>query len=201
MKERLMSILRNRETGTQDFRNAAHKLATLLVFKCDPLIPKISKTINTPLEQTEGCFLKEPPLLIPILRSGIALLPAFIQFYPHSSVGFVGAKRNEHTTLAELYYQKFPAFGKETPILILDPMVATGGSAILAVKALKNIGALEEQIILVSFIAAEEGLANVNKTHPRVRQIIAQIDKNLDPNKFIVPGLGDFGDRYFGTPG
>lgn len=181
------------------FRYAADQLATILAVECDALFPKSTIFVETPLAQTHGVRVKHEPVLVPILRSGITLLPAFMRLHPNASIGFIGVRRHEKTALPELYYKNLPPFTKDNPILLLDPMLATGGSATLAVSILKEAGATEKQITLISFVAAPEGITRFQEECPEVGLVIAQVDDKLDEHKFIVPGLGDFGDRFFGT--
>lgn len=199
MKETLITILRNRNTSTEQYRQATDQLGTVLAAECDNLFLKVTMSVDTPLARTQGVCLKCQPVLVPILRSGLVLLPPFIRFYPGASIGFIGMRRDEKTAIAELYYTKLPPFNRDNPILLLDPMIATGGSAALAVKVLKAAGAVEKQITLIAFIASPDGIARFQKECPEVGLAVAQVDEGLDDQKRIIPGLGDFGDRYFGT--
>ncbi len=200
MKKTLITTLRNKNCSIEEYRQATDLLGTVLAIESDALFPKATVFVDTPLMQTHGTAFKHDPLLIPILRSGLVLLPPFMRFYPKASVGFIGVRRDELTAIPELYYIKIPAFKPETPILVLDPMIATGGSASLAIKKIKALGASEKQITLISFIASPEGIAVLQKECPDVNIVIAQVDEGLNDKKWITPGLGDFGDRYFGTP-
>jgi len=199
MKKALITTLRNRNTSTEQFRQASDQLGTVLAMECDALFPKATIFVDTPLARTSGEYLKNKFVLVPILRSGLVLLPPFMRFYLEATVGFIGMRRDEITAIPELYYTKLPPFNHENPILLLDPMIATGGSASLAVKVLKSAGAIEKQITLVAFIASPEGIMHFQKECPEVGLVVAQIDEGLDEQKRILPGLGDFGDRYFGT--
>lgn len=199
MKRTLITILRNRNSTIEQFREASDQLGTVLAVECDALFPKTATFVDTPLARTHGVRFKHESVLVPILRSGLVLLAPFIRFHPKASVGFIGARRDEKTAIPELYYMKLPAFGPHDPILLLDPMIATGGSATLAVKVLKDAGALEKQITLISFIASPEGVTRFQKECPEVGLVVAQIDEGLNDQNWIIPGLGDFGDRYFGT--
>lgn len=198
MKEALITILRDKNTSLEAFRHAADELAGVLAIEASASIPKTAIQVETPLGMTKGTAFNKEILLIPILRSGLVLLNPFLHFYPAASVGFVGAARDEATAKAHLYYTHLPKFKEEHVIFILDPMIATGGSACLCFSLLKNLGAKESQIHLVSYIAAPEGIAHIHKEYPQITLHIAKIDDGLDANKWIVPGLGDFGDRYYG---
>lgn len=199
MKKTLITILRNRNTSPEQYRQATDQLGTVLAVECDTLFPKATLFIDTPLGRTHGVCFKHEPLLVPILRSGLVLLPPFMRFHPGASIGFIGTRRDEKTSIPELYYTKLPSFNQDTPVLLLDPMIATGGSAALAVKVLKSAGALEKQITLIAFIASPDGISRFQKECPEVGLVVAQVDEGLDEQKRIIPGLGDFGDRYFGT--
>lgn len=200
MKKTLITILRNRDTSIEQFRQATDLLGTVLAVECDALFPKAAMFVDTPLAHTHGVCFKHEFVLVPILRSGLVLLPPFMRFHPRASVGFIGTRRDEKTAIADLYYIKLPPFTPDNPILLLDPMIATGGSASLAVKVLKEAGAVEKQITLIAFIASPDGITHFQKEYPEVSLVVAQVDDGLDVQKRIIPGLGDFGDRYFGTP-
>lgn len=171
MKEKFLKILRDRSTSRVSFREAADKLSHLM-----------AQEIHV-----------ENAALVPILRAGIALLPAFLQKYPAAPIGFLGIRRDEKTAIPHLYYEKIPPLPDQ--ILILDPMLATGGSANLAIERLKAKGG--KHIRLITIIASQEGVRFIREKHPDVKLYSVAIDETLDADKFIVPGLGDFGDRYF----
>lgn len=199
MKKTLITILRNRNTSVEQFRQATDQLGTVLAVESDALFPKATQLVDTPLAQTYGVRFKHEPVLVPILRSGLVLLPPFLRFHPKARVGFIGTRRDEKTAIPELYYSNLPQFNADSPILLLDPMIATGGSAALAINVLKKAGAVEKQITLIAFIASPEGIMRFQKECPEVGLVVAQVDEGLDEKKRIIPGLGDFGDRYFGT--
>lgn len=199
MKKTLITVLRNRNTSIEKYRQAADQLATVLAVECDTLFNKAALIVDTPLARTKGVCIKHEPVLVPILRSGLVLLPPFMRFHPGAGIGFIGTRRDEKTAIPELYYTKLPPFNHDNPILLLDPMIATGGSATLAVQVLKSAGAIEKQITLISFIASPDGIARFQKDCPEAGLMVAQVDEGLDEKKRIIPGLGDFGDRYFGT--
>lgn len=199
MKRALITVLRDRNSTIEQYRQATDQLGTVLAVECDALIPKSTVFVDTPLARTHGVRFKHDVVLVPILRSGLVLLPPFLRFHTHARVGFIGTRRDEKTAKAHLYYSNLPAFSTETPILLLDPMIATGGSASLAIQVLKEAGAHEKQITLIAFIAAPDGLTHIQKNHPEAGIVVAQVDDGLDAHQRIIPGLGDFGDRYFGT--
>lgn len=175
--------LRNRKTSTKDFRVAAHAIAHVLADET------AHRARNAKAKRV---------ILVPILRAGLALLPAFLEKFPEARVGFIGLKRNEKTFKTKKYYQNIPTISKNDRIIVLDPMLATGGSAVVAMGELIEAGAREENISFVGVISAPEGLANLQKHFPHIDTVIAVHDEGLNKHKYIVPGLGDFGDRYFG---
>lgn len=195
----LISILRNKNTTSLEFRRASEQLASILAFQVAELLDEQAVSIQTPLAQTQGFKIKNSIALVPILRSGLALLPSFLQCYPHATIGFIGMRRHEITAIPENYYSNLPVFNKEDTIIVLEPMLATGGSLSVALQLLLEKNVPEEKIIVANVIASPEGYALLTKKFPKVRFLIAQMDEALNEYKFIVPGLGDFGDRYFGT--
>ncbi len=166
MKELLISILRNRDTSMEEFRSAATKLATLLACESGPFVNGVEVAIETPLGTAKGKEVKGQVVLISILRAGLTFLSPFLDFYPEALVGFVGARRDEKTAEPHLYYTKLPPLSPEDSILLLDPMLATGGSSSLAVKLIKEAGGKGNNITLISAIAAPEGVDRLKKEHP-----------------------------------
>ena len=199
MKPFLLTLLRDAQTTSLDFREATHQLAMLLAAEAGNLIPLSSKPVHTPLASSPGAILSARIVLIVILRAGLALLPSFQKLFPDAPIGFFGIRRDEKTAAPHLYYENLPTLSETDWILLLDPMLATGGTACLSLEHLRKAGASPAQTILVSVIAAEEGIKSVNSQFPAVSIVTAGIDPSLNAKKFIVPGLGDFGDRYFDT--
>lgn len=199
MRDLLLTILRDKNTGATDFRKAADDLAMILASETVHCLEKQKISIQTPLAKTTGHKIKSNIVIVPILRAGLALLPAFLKTFPDASVGFIGLKRDEKTYEANLYYKNIPKISAKDNVIILDPMLATGGSLVEAIKILLAGGAKENKIIYIGVVSAPEGLANLKKHFPKVKTIIAAHDQNLNKNKYILPGLGDFGDRYFKT--
>lgn len=197
MRELLLTILCDKKTSTADFRKAANDLAVILANETAHCLEKQKISIRTPLAKTAGYKIKNNIVLVPILRAGLALLPEFSKTFPDASVGFIGLKRDEKTYEAKLYYKNLPQISLKDNVVILDPMLATGGSLVEAIKILKSAGAKEEKIIYVGVVSAPEGLSNLKKHFPKIRTIIAARDQKLNKHKYILPGLGDFGDRYF----
>lgn len=199
MKQLLISILRNKNTTISEFRDASAKLALIMAAELAKHLEKVKMEINTPIAQTEGEKLKSNLVFIPILRSGLSILPAFLRYYPNSNVGFVGLKRDEVTAKPNLYYKNLPKINDSDQVVILDPMIATGGSGSKAIEIIKEHGIKDEKIIFVAIISSTTGIQKLNTDHPKIKVICAQEDKELNDNFYIVPGLGDFGDRFFGT--
>lgn len=197
MKETLLTLLRDQSTPLHPFRAAADQLAQILAFESAQWLAKKECKVQTPLGTAHGHTIGEIPLLVPILRAGLVLLPAFLQVYLRAPVGLLGIRRDEATAHPKLYYQNLPSISGENPVFILEPMIATGGSAKLAIELLQKMGA--KQIRIISVLGSQEGVDRLKKEHPEVILQIAQIDPKLNAERMIVPGLGDFGDRYFGT--
>jgi len=182
-----LSTLRDRKAPTKDFRKAAHEIAAILSKEALRRVRKEKVTASRNV------------VLVPILRAGLALLPAFLEKFPEASVGFIGLKRNEKTLKPKAYYQNIPKISKSDKVIVLDPMLATGGSAVVGIRALVEAGAQEKNITFVGVISAPEGLEKLQMSFPLVDTLIAVHDEKLDKTGYIVPGLGDFGDRYFGA--
>ncbi len=200
LKDSLVTRLRDREVGTTEFRRTARRLGTLLAAEAAEHLRYEAETVVTPLNvPAEGASRVGKLILVPILRSGLALLDSFLDYFDDATVGMVGLKRDEATAIADIYYRNVPSIGVADSVILLDPMIATGGSAAEAIKILIEAGATQEQIVFVCVITAPEGLARIRDVYPNVRIIGGTHDPGLNPNKFIDPGLGDFGDRYFGT--
>jgi uracil phosphoribosyltransferase len=197
MRESLLTILRDEKTPVDQFRQAAHQLADLLAAEATAFVAEEPKMVKTPCGQAKGMEALQRVVLVPILRAGLAMLPSFLKIFPRASVGFFGIRRDEATAKPQLYYEELPALKSTDLIFILDPMIATAGSLLLAVDRLASRGA--SQIVLVGIIGATEGLEKLAFQHPDLDMIVAGEDPQLNSKKFIVPGLGDFGDRYFGN--
>ncbi len=189
--------LRDVHTGTDIFRRHARLLALILAFHVLEDLPMREVRVQTPLEEMSGHVLDRSVIFVPVLRAGLAMLDAMSDFVPGSKVGFVGLERDETTAIAHSYYQKLPAQLADAEAIILDPMLATGGSALATIELLKQNRA--STIRLACVLAAPEGIALLNERHPDVRVFTTVIDRGLNEKKYILPGLGDFGDRYFGT--
>lgn len=189
--------LRSVETETDSFRRHARLIAQVLALDVLEDLPTREVPVRTPIEETTGRVLDRPVILVPVLRAGLALLEAMSDFVPGSRVGFVGLERDETTAVARSYYQKLPPQLAGTEVIILDPMLATGGSALATIELLLEQRATS--IRLACVVTAPEGIEAVLTAHPTVRIHTATVDRCLNEHKYIVSGLGDFGDRYFGT--
>ena len=196
MRESLLTLLRDEKTPVETFRQASHQMAALLAAEASALVTEDPKIVKTPVGEAEGASISQRVILVPILRAGLALLPAFLSFFPHAPIGFIGIRREETTAKPQLYYENIPALKPTDLVLILDPMIATAGSALLAIDHLIKKGA--SQLALIGIVGSREGLEKVENAHPDITMIVAAEDPELSSRKFIVPGLGDFGDRFFG---
>jgi len=192
-----VSHLRDVRTKPALFRTLTNHLTLLLAWEATRDLPLRAVEVETPLERTEANVLAgEPLVIVPILRAGLGMLPSLVKMFPEVSVGYIGLARDHTTAIASSYYCKLPPVaGRRT--LIVDPMLATGGSACQAIEAVKEAGGTDIRLLCV--VAAPEGVAEVNARHLDVPIIGAALDRALNANKYIVPGLGDFGDRLYGT--
>ncbi|TSC68873.1 MAG: uracil phosphoribosyltransferase [Parcubacteria group bacterium Gr01-1014_66] len=198
MKELYLSALRNRETKTDEFRRASDQLAQLLCAETQAKLADSRIEIQTPVGTTMGIAVSNSIMVVSILRAGLALLPAFTHAIPNLPVGLLGLERDEETAQARVYYKKFPRKISRRAV-ILDPMLATGGSACMAVEVLIQAGYTREQIYFTGVVAAYEGFNRLAAVIPIKNIVVGAVDPALNAQKYIVPGLGDYGDRYFGT--
>jgi uracil phosphoribosyltransferase len=189
--------LRDRTTRTSHFRRLAHRMSLLLAIEATQDLPSCPKRVDTPLEAADGQALEADIVVVPVLRAGLGMVEAVLELIPHARVGHIGLQRDEHTAVASQYYAKLPRDLSNSTALVVDPMLATGGSAVSAVTALQRAGA--HDIRLLCIVAAPEGIAAVEATHPSVHIYTPVVDRELNAQKFILPGLGDFGDRLYGT--
>jgi uracil phosphoribosyltransferase len=188
--------LRDRETEPEEFRELARKLITLLVYEATADLPVRHGLVQTPLKQAAATYVEDEVVAIPVLRAGLGLLGPVLELLPRVSVGYIGLERDEETAVARIYYNKLPKLAGKVPML-LDPMLATGGSASQALDLIKAAGGQNPRMLCV--VAAPEGVRVVEQRHPEVRIYTAALDEGLNDRAYIVPGLGDFGDRLFGT--
>lgn len=192
-----MAILRNEATTQRLFKESLDEIVTLMAFEVTKNLELVTYDVKTPLQVTTGHKLKKPVVLVPILRAGLGFLDGMRKLMPDALVGHIGMARNEETLMPEEYYAKFPSCLPEATVIVLDPMLATGGSACDALEALKQRGATD--LRMVSLVGAPEGLEKLEKEHSDVPVYLAVLDEKLNENGYILPGLGDAGDRLFGT--
>lgn len=192
----LLTVLRRVETDPPEFRQTAERLGYLLVAEALADMPTDDVEITTPLETTVGQHLHRPVVAVAVLRAGLGLLESVLTLVPDAAIGFAGVQRNEETAEPMEYYTKFPTL-EGARVLILEPMLATGGSLSWAIDNVKANGATD--ITAVCVVAAPAGVERMSSDHPDVRIVAASLDRELDPSFYIAPGLGDMGDRLFGT--
>ena len=192
-----LTQLRRKETCTKDFRHLTNEIAGLMAYEITGDIPLQETTVETPLGKCETQEVAHEIVLVPILRAGLGMVDGIRRMIPTAKVGHMGLYRNEETLEPVTYYAKFPENMSGSTVMVLDPMLATGGSASAAITELKKRGA--ENIKLVCIVGAPQGVQKVEAVHPDVEIILAGLDAGLNEMGYIVPGLGDAGDRMFGT--
>lgn len=195
--QRDLSILRDHRTPGERFREALSRVSALMAYEVTKDLPLESFSLRTPLGKTRGFRLSREIVLVPILRAGLGMVEGFLKFLPEAKVGHIGLYRDEKTLKPVDYYSKFPKTLGNSLVLLLDPMLATGGSASASVGFMKQKKAT--LIRIVCLVAAPEGVHRMKKDHPDVPIFAAALDRKLNRNGFILPGLGDAGDRIFGT--
>jgi len=191
-------MLRDRTTEPSRFRRLTHRLSVILTIEATRNLPMMLARVDTPLESAQGEALQANLVVVPVLRAGLGMAEAVLTLLPHARVGHVGLQRDERTAVAERYYAKLPQGIAGSTALIVDPMLATGGSALATIALLQQAGVRD--IRLLCIVAAPEGLAAIEAAHPALPIFTAVVDRELNAQKFILPGLGDFGDRLYGTP-
>jgi uracil phosphoribosyltransferase len=189
--------LRDQRTTPERFRQLAGRISVFLAAEALREVPTMPATVQTPLGPAEGRRCHADIVLAPVLRAGLGMLPGMLELVPHARVGHIGLQRDERTAAASKYYAKLPPRLDDSYVLMIDPMLATGGSAVAALDMLTRAGA--RHIRLVCIVAAPEGVAAVEAAFPDVPIYTPVVDERLNDHKFIVPGLGDFGDRLYGT--
>lgn len=188
--------LRERGTEPEEFRALARRIITFLVFEATADLPSRRAVVQTPLQEAAVSVIDRDVVAIPVLRAGLGILGPVLELLPRVAVGYIGLERDEETAVARIYYQKLPNLAGKVPLL-LDPMLATGGSAAQALDLIEEAGGRGTRMLCV--VAAPEGVRRVEERSPDVHVYTAALDEGLDARAFIVPGLGDFGDRLFGT--
>lgn len=192
-----LSVMRDRDTPHGVFRQALYEAAAIMAVEVARDLPLRDVEIQTPLEPTHGRRIRDEVTVVPVLRAGLGMVEGFLRLVPDARVGHLGIQRDDEDHAPVDYYERLPPGMPDTRVYVLDPMLATGGSAIAAVNHLKRAGA--RQVELVCLVAAPEGLKALEAAHPDVLVWTAAIDRELDGNAYIRPGLGDAGDRVFGT--
>jgi uracil phosphoribosyltransferase len=192
----IVTHLRDRTTKPVTFRTLTYQIGLLLAVEATRQLPTRQCTIETPLETHQGSVLAQTLAIVPILRAGIGMVQPFTDLFPDIQVGYVGFERDHETAIAHNYYRKLPALDQKWT-LILDPMLATGGSAVQAIQLVKASGARKCAVACV--VAAPQGVAAVEAIDPDIAIYAAALDRELDERRYILPGLGDFGDRLYGT--
>jgi uracil phosphoribosyltransferase len=195
--KRDLTMLRNKKTPSYQFRAILRRTASMMAYEVTRDIQLKEIEIHTPLEKTKGAVVDQHIVLVPILRAGLGLVGGFVEVIPNAHVGHIGLFRDEATLKPVEYYFKVPRNLDRALVLLLDPMLATGGSAAAAISYLKERGA--STIRLVNLVSAPEGVRQVRKAHPDVVMYTCALDRELNKRGFILPGLGDAGDRIFGT--
>jgi len=192
-----LARLRDKRTHPQEFRRLLGEIASLMIYEATRNFRLKKISVETPLATAGGFQLEREVVLVPVLRAGLGMLDSILQLIPHARVGFIGLKREETTLRAQFYYKSFPKNVGDFEIVLIDPMLATGGSSVAAIDLLVEQGA--KHIRVVNLVAAPEGIRRVREHYPRVPIFTAAVDKKLNERGYIVPGLGDAGDRLFGT--
>lgn len=192
-----LARLRDRQTQPPEFRRLLAETASLMIYEATRSFAVRRISVETPLAVTSGFQLKREVVLVPVLRAGLGMLDSILQLIPHARVGFIGLRREETTLKALFYHKSFPKNLGDFEVILIDPMLATGGSALAALDLLTEQGA--KHVRLVNLVAAPRGVQTVRKSYPKVPIFTAAVDKKLNERGFIVPGLGDAGDRLFGT--
>ena len=192
----ILTHLRDRTTKPALFRNLSYQLSLILALEATRDLETVEKQIETPLAPHTGRVLARSLVVVPILRAGLGMVQPFQDVFPDISVGYIGLERDHETAEARSYYCKLPPVA-DTRTIVVDPMLATGGSAAKALSLVKDNGARD--VSLVCILGSPEGVETVSRAHPEVPIILGVLDESLNANKYIVPGLGDFGDRLYGT--
>lgn len=192
-----LTVLRDKRTKRQEFRQTLSEIAMLMTYDITRNIPVSEVDVETPLEKTKGVQLNKDVTLVPILRAGLGMIDGILELLPDARVGHIGVYRDKKTLLPVEYYLKLPENVKETFVILVDPMLATGGSAVAAIEILKKRGI--EDLNFLCLVAAPEGVKMVHERFPEVNIFTAALDRQLNDHGYILPGLGDAGDRLYGT--
>jgi uracil phosphoribosyltransferase len=194
----VITHLRDKSTKPATFRTLCYQISLLLAIEATRDLPLEEKSVETPLETVTGHVISHQPLVVvPILRAGLGMVQPFLDIFPDVSVGYIGLERDHTTAVARSYYCKLPTMTERSRVLLIDPMLATGGSAVQAIAVLQAQG--PTNISLLSIVSSPEGVAAVEAAHPNLPIFTAALDRELNDRRYILPGLGDFGDRLYGT--
>lgn len=192
-----LTRLRDRRTAPQEFRRILSEVAALIIYEATRSFAVKAVSVTTPMARARGSVLRREVILVPVLRAGLGMMDSILQLIPHARVGFIGLKREEKSLRALFYHKSLPRDLTDFEVILIDPMLATGGSAVSAMELLTELGA--KQVRLVNLVAAPEGIQKVHSHFPNLPIFTAAIDQKLNRNGFIIPGLGDAGDRLFGV--
>lgn len=192
-----LTRLRDERTGPQEFRRVLGEVAALMIYEATRKFALTPGKVRTPLATARGFRLKREVVLVPILRAGLGMLDSILQLIPHARVGFIGLKREETTLKAQFYHKSLPSDLSRFEVILIDPMLATGGSAVAAMDLMTDLGL--KRASLVNLVAAPEGIAHVREHYPALPIYTAAVDARLNKRGYILPGLGDAGDRLFGV--
>ncbi|WP_276886855.1 uracil phosphoribosyltransferase [Allobaculum stercoricanis] len=192
-----LTIMRDKNTSTKDFRDNLDEIGSLMVYEVTRDLPLVDVEVETPMCKMTGAKLAKDVIVVPILRAGLGMTAGIMNLIPTAKVAHVGLFRDEETLEPHTYFEKYPKNIADAYVVVVDPMLATGGSSVAAIDMVKKQGA--KNIKLVCLVGAQEGVDNVEKHHPDVDIYLAALDDHLSETGYIVPGLGDAGDRIFGT--
>ncbi|HOA77844.1 MAG TPA: uracil phosphoribosyltransferase [Bacilli bacterium] len=192
-----LALIRDEKTGTKDFRQTVAEVAMLMAYEVTRDLPTRKMSVKTPVGLAEVYVLAKEVVIVPILRAGLGMVDSITTLIPTAKVGHIGVYRDERTLEPHEYYAKLPGIVSEASVLVVDPMLATGGSVKHAIDILKSKGVTD--ISYVGLVGAPEGVRKIQQSHPDVNIFLAALDEKLNEHGFIVPGLGDCGDRLFGT--
>jgi uracil phosphoribosyltransferase len=192
-----LARLRDKRTGPQEFRRVLSEVAALMLYEATRSFAVQPVMVQTPLARARGSQLRREVVLVPVLRAGLGMLDSILQLIPHARVGFIGLKREEKTLRATFYHKSLPPDLRRYEVILIDPMLATGGSAVAAMDLLAELGG--NHVRLVNLVAAPEGIRHVRLHYPRLPIFTAAVDRKLNGRGYILPGLGDAGDRLFGV--
>jgi uracil phosphoribosyltransferase len=192
-----LTRLRDKATGPQEFRRVLSEVAALMLYEATRSFSVAKVKVRTPLQPADGFQLSREVVLVPVLRAGLGMLDSILQLIPHARVGFIGLKREESTQKAMFYHKSLPPDLSNFEVILIDPMLATGGSTVAAMDLLSELGA--KRVRMVNLVAAPEGLRVVRAHYPRLPIFTAAVDEKLNSKGYILPGLGDAGDRLFGV--